>query len=69
MSENTQKISNYDHDQQMNSRIDLAAAHRQAVNEGFIEGIDNHFTLTVPEHPNRFYLKRIWAALVRSEGI
>ncbi|MFC3320590.1 class II aldolase/adducin family protein [Mesorhizobium cantuariense] len=56
MSDNTQRTSNYDHNKQMNSRIDLAAAHRQAVNDGFVEGIDNHFTLTVPGHPDRFYL-------------
>lgn len=56
MSDSTKSTSNYHCDQQINSRIDLAAAHRQAVNDGFIEGIDNHFTLTVPGHSDRFYL-------------
>lgn len=56
MSMNRQTTPNFDHNQQMNARIDLAAAHRQAVNDGFIEGIDNHFTLTVPGHSDRFYL-------------
>jgi len=38
------------------ARIDLAAAHRLAVANGFHEGIDNHFTLNVPGRPGRFYL-------------
>jgi ribulose-5-phosphate 4-epimerase/fuculose-1-phosphate aldolase len=37
-------------------RIDLAASLRLAVINGFHEGIDNHFTLTVPGKPERFYL-------------
>ncbi|MER9159318.1 class II aldolase/adducin family protein [Mesorhizobium sp. M0778] len=40
------------------ARVDLAAAHRQAVKDGFIEGIDNHFTLTVPGRADRFYLNK-----------
>ena len=38
------------------ARIDLAAALRLAVANGFHEGIDNHFTLTVPGRPDRFLL-------------
>lgn len=41
---------------QLEARIDLAAAHREAVKDRFIEGIDNHFTLLVPGCPDRFYL-------------
>lgn len=58
MSERTEITSNFHSDQQMSARIDLAAAYRQAVNDGFVEGIDNHFSLTVPGHPDRFYLNR-----------
>jgi ribulose-5-phosphate 4-epimerase/fuculose-1-phosphate aldolase len=36
------------------ARIDLAAALRLAVVNGFHEGIDNHFTLAVPGRPDRF---------------
>jgi len=38
------------------ARIDLAAAHRLAVLYGYHEGIDNHFTLLVPGHVDRFLL-------------
>jgi ribulose-5-phosphate 4-epimerase/fuculose-1-phosphate aldolase len=38
------------------ARIDLAACHRLAVRFGLHEGIDNHLTLLVPGHPDRFYL-------------
>jgi ribulose-5-phosphate 4-epimerase/fuculose-1-phosphate aldolase len=38
------------------ARVDLAAAHRLAVHFGFSEGIDNHFTLLVPGHADRFFL-------------
>jgi ribulose-5-phosphate 4-epimerase/fuculose-1-phosphate aldolase len=38
------------------ARIDLAASLRLAVANGFHEGIDNHFTLTVPGKPALFYL-------------
>ncbi|RWM20542.1 MAG: rRNA adenine methyltransferase [Mesorhizobium sp.] len=38
------------------ARRDLAAAHRLAVKDNFIEGIDNHFTLAVPGELDRFYL-------------
>lgn len=38
------------------ARIDLAAAFRLAVVNGFNEGIDNHFTLAVPGKPESFLL-------------
>jgi ribulose-5-phosphate 4-epimerase/fuculose-1-phosphate aldolase len=38
------------------SRIDLAAAYRQAVLDGLHEGISNHFTFNVPGITDRFYL-------------
>jgi ribulose-5-phosphate 4-epimerase/fuculose-1-phosphate aldolase len=38
------------------ARIDLAAAHRLAVIQGFSEGIFNHFTLAVPGRTDSFYL-------------
>ena len=38
------------------ARIDLAACHRLAARFGFNEGIDNHLTLLVPGHSERFYL-------------
>ena len=36
------------------AKIDLAAAHRMAVFHELDEGIDNHFTVTVPGHDDRF---------------
>jgi len=38
------------------SRVDLAAAFHLAVENGLNEGIDNHFTLMVPGHEDRFLL-------------
>ena len=38
------------------ARIDLAAAHRLAVSQGFSEAICNHFTLTLPGAADRFLL-------------
>jgi ribulose-5-phosphate 4-epimerase/fuculose-1-phosphate aldolase len=38
------------------ARIDMAAAHRIAVMHDFHEGIDNHFTLTVPGRNGRLFL-------------
>lgn len=38
MSENNERTSNFQNHQQMNARVDLAAAHRQAVNDGFMKG-------------------------------
>jgi ribulose-5-phosphate 4-epimerase/fuculose-1-phosphate aldolase len=41
---------------QRRARIDLAACHRLAARFGFNEGIDNHLTMLVPGHADRFYL-------------
>jgi ribulose-5-phosphate 4-epimerase/fuculose-1-phosphate aldolase len=41
---------------QRQAKIDLAACHRLAVKYGLHEGIDNHLTMLVPGHPDRFYL-------------
>lgn len=38
------------------ARIDLAAAHRLAVLHGLDEGIDNHFTVTVPGTDDRYLI-------------
>lgn len=38
------------------ARTDLAAAFRAAVLHGFHEGIDNHFSLSVPDRPGCFLL-------------
>jgi ribulose-5-phosphate 4-epimerase/fuculose-1-phosphate aldolase len=38
------------------ARIDLAACHRLAARFGLNEGIDNHLTMLVPGHSDRFYL-------------
>ena len=37
------------------ARIDLAAAHRLAVRDGFDEGVCNHFTLSVPGTADQFF--------------
>jgi ribulose-5-phosphate 4-epimerase/fuculose-1-phosphate aldolase len=37
------------------ARVDLAAAHRMAVQHGFHEGIFNHLTLAVPGTTDRYY--------------
>src|SRR5712675_1652205 len=37
------------------ARVDLAAAHRLAFNQGFSEGIFNHLTLAVPGRSDRYY--------------
>jgi ribulose-5-phosphate 4-epimerase/fuculose-1-phosphate aldolase len=37
------------------ARVDLAAAHRLAVEHGLSEGIFNHFTLAVPGRTDRYY--------------
>ncbi len=41
---------------QWQARVDLAAAHRLAVQQGFSEGIFNHLTLAVPGRTDSFYL-------------
>lgn len=38
------------------AKIDLAAAHRLAVLHELDEGIDNHFTVTVPGHKDRYLI-------------
>lgn len=38
------------------ARIHLAAAHRLAVKHELEEGIDNHFTVTVPGHDDRYLI-------------
>jgi len=38
------------------AKIDLAAAHRLAALHGLDEGIDNHFTVTVPGHEDRYLI-------------
>jgi ribulose-5-phosphate 4-epimerase/fuculose-1-phosphate aldolase len=38
------------------ARVDLAACHRLAAHFGFNEGIDNHLTLMLPGHEERFLL-------------
>jgi ribulose-5-phosphate 4-epimerase/fuculose-1-phosphate aldolase len=40
---------------QRQARVDLAAAHRLAVEHGLSEGIFNHFTLAVPGRDDRYY--------------
>lgn len=40
----------------LQARIDLAAAHRLACLHELEEGIDNHFTVTVPEHNDRYLI-------------
>lgn len=37
------------------ARVDLAAAHRLGVLHSLEEGIDNHFTVTVPGHNDRYF--------------
>jgi ribulose-5-phosphate 4-epimerase/fuculose-1-phosphate aldolase len=52
------------------ARVDLAAAMRVAVWYGYHEAIDNHFTLTVPGRPDRFYLNPYglhWAEMCASD--
>src|ERR1043165_9494772 len=41
--------------EQWQARVDLAAAHRLAFNQGFSEGIFNHLTLVVPGASDRYY--------------
>jgi len=41
---------------QWRARVDLAAAHRLAVQQGFSEGIFNHLTLAVPGRTDSFYI-------------
>lgn len=41
--------------EQWQARVDLAAAHRLAFNQGFSEGIFNHLTFVVPGSTDRYY--------------
>lgn len=43
-------------DAERRARVDLAACHRLAARFGLNEGIDNHMTMLVPGHTDRFYL-------------
>ncbi len=59
-------------EQRQLARIDMAAAHRLAVMHDFHEGIDNHFTLTVPGRPGRFTLNAFglhWSEVTASNLI
>lgn len=56
MSEGLTKLSNARSPAERQARVDLAASLRIAVHNGFHEGIDNHFTLTVPDRPDHFLL-------------
>jgi ribulose-5-phosphate 4-epimerase/fuculose-1-phosphate aldolase len=52
------------------ARIDLAACHRLASRFGFNEGIDNHLTMLVPGHADRFYLAPfglLWSEVCASD--
>ena len=52
------------------ARIDLAACHRLAARFGLNEGIDNHLTMLVPGHSDRFYLAPfglLWSEVRASE--
>ena len=48
--------SNSQAEAEWQARVDLAAAHRLAARFGYHEAIDNHFTLLVPGHDDRFLL-------------
>src|ERR1700736_6211428 len=57
-------------DAERRARIDLAACHRLAARFGFNEGIDNHLTMLVPGHSERFYLAPfglLWSEVKASE--
>ena len=59
-------------EERQQARIDMAAAHRLAVMHEFHEGIDNHFTLTVPGRAGRFYLNSFglhWSEVTASNLI
>jgi ribulose-5-phosphate 4-epimerase/fuculose-1-phosphate aldolase len=51
------------------ARVDLAAAHRLAFNQGFSEGIFNHLTLTVPGPQRPLLPDSVRHALVRGDGV
>src|SRR5258708_788622 len=49
-----QTLDNYSAEE-WQARVDLAAAHRLAFNQGFSEGIFNHLTYVVPGSSDRYY--------------
>ena len=49
-----QSLENYSAEE-WQARVDLAAAHRLAFNQGFSEGIFNHLTFAVPGRSDRYY--------------
>ena len=49
-----QSLENYS-TEEWQARVDLAAAHRLAFNQGFSEGIFNHLTFVVPGNTDRYY--------------
>lgn len=49
-------MSNQELSAERQARVDLAAAYRLANNNGFNEGIDNHFTCKIPGRPEHMYL-------------
>src|SRR4051812_6476834 len=49
-----QSLENYS-TEEWQARVDLAAAHRLAFNQGFSEGIFNHLTFVVPGNSDRYY--------------
>lgn len=50
------KLSTLDQGAIQQARVHLAAAHRLAVLDEFDEGIDNHFTMTVPGRPGEYLI-------------
>ena len=51
------------------ARVDLAAAHRLAFNQGFSEGIFNHLTFAVPGRTRPLLPDPVRYALVRGHGL
>ena len=49
-----QSLDNYS-TEEWQARVDLAAAHRLAFNQGLSEGIFNHLTFVVPGNADRYY--------------
>lgn len=50
------KLSTLEQGAIQQARVHLAAAHRLAVLDEFDEGIDNHFTMTVPGRPGEYLI-------------
>lgn len=72
MMHNVQTTSEPNSNVQREARVDLAAAHREAIKDGFIEGIDNHFSLLVPGSNDRFLLNAFglhWSEVTASNLI